>query len=464
MLQDVPFLLALIFAIGSPGLTEKYFFKFNDVQQKHKGFLFLILIYPLLGYLLFLLLFWLFRNLLIKEFSIKSELFVQYMLFLLPLTFIMLYTNILDSYLKVNLRVTFLNFIKEIAIRILLCSLIAFTYFLGWNYTSGVWFFTCSYGFLLLVMIFYIWRERLLFLKPDMKHYSRADLKEMFTYVGYIIPGAIGSLVAHKIDTVMIAGSEGLKPLAVYSIAYFIAVVVEVPRRSISQITLPILSKAFTEDDKPKVQELYQKNSVNQYMAGILIFSMIWVSVDEVLNLIPNAEIYRAGKYVILFIGLARLVDMVTSINSEIIQLSKYFRFNIIAMLILAGLTIVTNLLLMPLYGIIGTAMAFFITVLLFNILKTLFIFMKMKYQPFSKELIPLTLFLIVALTYHYFFPGGNRPVIESFVLICIKSLVVLAVFLLMVRKFYISPEFNDLLTMVAKRSGLTSFIEKWKK
>jgi O-antigen/teichoic acid export membrane protein len=423
-----------------------------------------MLVFPLLGFLLFLVLFYFFQDFLVLKFSEKSPLFSEYIYVVVPLTFIFLYTAVFETYLKVHLKVTLINFLKEVLIRVFLCLFVLAFVVFKISEGQGVLFFVLSYTILLLVMIAYLVRQSLLFLKPQMEHFPKSTRNEMMEYALYMVPGVLGSLVAHKIDTAMIAYFKGLPPLAVYSTAYFIAVSIEVPRRSIAQITVPILSKAFAENDRAKIQELYQKNSVNQFLSGALLFCLVWISADELYNLIPRNEIYRTGKYVILFVGLGKLIDMITSVNNEIIQMSKYFRFNILAMIFLGILTVISNYFLIPVYDITGAAIAYFITVLLFNLFKTFFVYKKMGYQPFQKELIPLLVFVALAIAFEYFFPGGKHGIVESLMLIAIKSLVVLSLFLFMVRKFYISPEFNDLLNLIAAKAGLTRFFNNGSK
>jgi hypothetical protein len=64
-----------------------------------------------------------------------------------------------------------------------------------------------------------------------------------------------------------------------------------------------------------------------------------------------------------------------------------------------------------------------------------------------------------MAIVFEYVFPGGKHGIIESLLRIAVKSLVVVSLFLFMVRKFYISPEFNDLLNLIAAKARLTRFI-----
>jgi O-antigen/teichoic acid export membrane protein len=98
----------------------------------------------------------------------------------------------------------------------------------------------------------------------------------------------------------------------------------------------------------------------------------------------PNGNFYEAGAYVVLLIGGTKLVDMIFGPSSEIIVLSKYYWFNIIVVSILAISGLILNYILIPQFGIMGAAIATAISIILFNCIKYLFIFIKLRIQPFN--------------------------------------------------------------------------------
>ena len=61
---------------------------------------------------------------------------------------------------------------------------------------------------------------------------------------------------------------------------------------------------------------------------------------------------------------------MAFSLNGELIMMSKYFKFNVITILILAVLSIILNYQLIPKFGMIGAAYASLISILIFNLIK----------------------------------------------------------------------------------------------
>src|SRR5690606_36662766 len=160
-----------------------------------------------------------------------------------------------------------------------------------------------------------------------------------------------------KIDSLMVTSMIGLDANAIYSIGFAMAVVIEMPRRAISQVIMPVIAEKFSQNQTGEIDALYKRVAVNQSLLSILIFLLIWVNVDNLYSFIPNQEVYQTGKWVVLLISLGKLSDIIFSVNGEIIIFSKYYLFNITATVLMSIVIIILNLLLIPEYGIEGAAL-----------------------------------------------------------------------------------------------------------
>ncbi|ABG60018.1 oligosaccharide flippase family protein [Cytophaga hutchinsonii] len=452
LLQDIPFLLSLFVRLGASNIIDRYFSYYRNDEMQHNGFLFIILLYPLLGYLIFLSGFFLFQEYWQSLYTEKSALFTGYMIFIVPLTFFMMYADIFEAYLRAYYQTFFSNFLKEVVLRIFVTVIVIGFAVKLLNFNSTILFYSLAYGALLLIMVLYIRKQKILFLTPNAAFFKNEKTKEIISFLLYIIPGAAGGIIAQKIDTLMIGAisgknaNEGLENVAVYSLAYFIGSVIEVPRKAITQISLPLLAKAFKENDQDAINVLYKKNSLIQFLSGVFIFGLIWLNVDDLFLFIPNSDVYRSGKYVILLIGVSKLFDMSTSINNEMIQFSQYFRFNLIAVILLGVVTIIMNLIFIPLYSIMGAALALVLTLFVYNIVKTIFIYSKMGMIPFSKEMIPALILACGILLVPLIIPFTCSSWQYALFIIPIKSLLFGLLFIFIVRLFKMSPEMNSLM------------------
>ena len=181
----------------------------------------------------------------------------------------------------------------------------------------------------------------------------------------------------------MVTSMLGTHATGVYATAFYMAVVIEVPRRLVTQISAPLLAQHLEAGKSLQVSELYAKSSLNLFIIGFLFFIGLWANLDNIYFYIPNRSIYEAGKWVVVIIGLGKLIDMSFGLNGEIIILSKYYRINIVLTGFLAMITIIANWILIPIYGFNGAAIGTTLSLILFNLVKFLFVKSKFQMQPF---------------------------------------------------------------------------------
>lgn len=172
---------------------------------------------------------------------------------------------------------------------------------------------------------------------------------------------------------------------------------------------------------------------------GLGLFVLIWAVLPYIFEIMPNTEEMQEGSYVVFFLGLAQVWDMMTGLNGEIIMYSKYYRFNLYLTLFLAATNIVANLFLIDLYGITGAAMATCFSFFLFNVAKLIFVKFKFGFQPFSAMLIPVVAFSIAAWFICRWMPDSNSPMINMIY----KGTVFSALYGFAIWKFNISADIN---------------------
>jgi len=156
-------------------------------------------------------------------------------------------------------------------------------------------------------------------------------------------------------------------------------------------------------------------------------------------------EVYTQGKYVVLILGLAKVLNMTFGVNGHIVKVSKYYRFDTVLSAGLAIFTVITNLILIPIYGVEGAASATAISILIFNLIRFGFVYRKMGIQPFtSKSVVALFVLGFV------FFLGVLLPKLENVYLDTFYRSAVLMIFMtLLVYFLKISEDINQLVEKV---------------
>ena len=102
------------------GVTSRLFPYFRDPENGHNGFLFISLLVQLAGFLLFMLGYYAFKEILIETNLEKSRLVADYVYLLVPLTFFLLLFSFLDSYNRILYNVVLGTFLQEFFQRLLI--------------------------------------------------------------------------------------------------------------------------------------------------------------------------------------------------------------------------------------------------------------------------------------------------------------------------------------------------------
>jgi O-antigen/teichoic acid export membrane protein len=176
----------------------------------------------------------------------------------------------------------------------------------------------------------------------------------------------------------------GEDAVGVYTTLFFFGFVVGIPARGLVRIALVRLSESFAKNDMNTIQQVYQKGSEVLMVVGGFVFLMIWGNRYSVEMYLGPA--YKEGIYVLFFIGMAQFIEISTSVNSQIISVSKHYWFNLVLALLSVCLLIVSNYFFIQWYGLVGAAIGSALSMITLNIIRYLFLKTKYNLSPFSKN------------------------------------------------------------------------------
>ncbi len=424
-IQDAAILLS---PFAQFGLTQSIF-RFYPQFVKEKGdshtFITLMMLLGLAGFTIFFIIFKIFETPLLSYFQDNAREIIQYSSWILWLTLILVMMAVMEAFSRSLLKTAVPNLLREIIARLLL-SVLVLLYFNGiLTFDQFIIGSVAAYLICLLLLTSYLWQQGEISIETNFSKLDQSKLPELFKYSILSFAGMAGMILIGKIDSMMVSAMLGLASNAIYTTAFYMATVIEIPKRALSQITMPLISKAFEQKNINEVSTLYRKTSINQFIIGSLLLIGVWINLDNIFDLMPKGENYELGKWVVIIIGFGKLMDMLFGPSSEIIVLSKYYRFNIILIVMLAAIVIISNNILIPRYGIEGAAWGSAFALITFNVIKFIFIYVKFGIQPFEWGTVKvLGIALITLLVNSILFKSGH-----VFVDIAFRSIVVTLVF-----------------------------------
>ena len=407
LLVSYSLLFAQIASLGFQTATVRFFPYFKDKTRGHNGFFPLLSLVGIAGFVLFLLVYYLIKGPIIEYESAKNSAFANYFFLILPLTFFFLYFNLFDVYARVLLKSTVGTFLKELLQRLILLIIILL-YVLNF---IGFWYFVLLYiiglSFPTVVLFFYLLYKKEIFIKPDFRLLRKglagpiANLSLFGVFIGF------SQIAISQVDSILINFFKDTAHTGIYAITFYYGTLVILPSRALFRIAPSFIAEAFKEHKMDQISHIQYKSCLNQLLAGTGIFLLLWLNIDNVFRILPPD--YIQGKYVILFIGLSNLISMGGGLSSQIITNSKFYRFNGLFVIIYLTLTVFLNILLIPVLGIKGAALAAMTSMFVFNILKFLFIYRKFKIQPYRSNHVRILLIGIMAyvITAQFAYPAN---------------------------------------------------------
>ncbi len=446
VLMDSALLLTTIFGLGIPQAIIRFYpfgsQKFSRTYFTTFGFI------ALWAGFLFIPLFGIFRIPIQAFFASKAPLFNEYIWFLIPIVLFGIAFDFFEAMNRIRLNISGAVFIKEVLFRLLITLLIVGFGLKLYDFSILVSLLVLCYGIQAFSMA-YIFLRRW---DPDASPLMPAKpSREQMKYMFLLFLGAGGTIIVNQIDSIMTGGMKGLDYAAVYAMAFFMSSVVYMPFRSVNSISSSVISAHFSSGNLEALRNMYRSSSINLFLVGSFIFLGIWCNMDLVFSLIPEDKSsdlsFSDGKWVFFILGLSRLFDMLMGINGMILINSRYYLWNILTMPLLAVITIVTNLLLIPVMGINGAALASLISILLFNAVRFAVIWKKLDMQPFTSEsakaVILFSLILIISLMFSF----SWAPAQFFFSLLLVGLGYFIPAYLLR-----LSPELNDTLIRIGSK------------
>jgi O-antigen/teichoic acid export membrane protein len=377
---------------GMPRVLQRFLPGMKEGRERLLGFTFLVGIGG--GVLVFIAL--LFGKSVISNFSSDTDpmLFEQYYHLMLILVLIMMLLEYFGALLIANFKSHLPIFLNSVTFRIGVSVTILITWVFNFSLVVFIYLFVSIY--LLNMMIAFMYLRRLHALKFEFKiRFMGTRAYWSFGFFSVLV-GSSG-WVLNYMDAIFVSKYLAFAMVAMLDISKNLASLVHMPARAVVQASIPVVSKAWNENDRVTLERVYKKTAITEIVVGGLIFLFLWINIDFILSLFPLEDLGDI-KYVVLFLCIGRLVDLMTGANSAIIGNSRHYKFGLYANLCLVVLAIGLNVLLIPRYGLIGAGIALGGAILLNNIMMVLYLWAKERMHPFTRAHLTFGVFFVVVL------------------------------------------------------------------
>jgi O-antigen/teichoic acid export membrane protein len=442
-LLNVLVAFSLVFAqfanLGFDNITIRLFPYFRNDSNKHNGFLYILGKVLIIGTLFSITLFLILKPFIVESTDKAYTLFNRYSFYIIPLIIFTLLFISFDVYSRVLYKSVRGSFLKEFIQRILIIIAIAVSYFFSLGFDQFVLLYVICLSLPTLIIIWLIWKDGQLSFKPSPGFVTPELKKNMYSVGVFGIITVFSTTVMATIDKIMLQSMLGdLAWVGVYSILFYFGTIITMPSRALTKISSTVVAEAWKNDDIKTVKDIYYKSCLTQMIFSAILFIGIWANINNIFILLPSD--YAIGKFVIFWVCIGSFIDMSTGINNTIIATSKYYKAQSLFMTIFVIIVIISNYFFIPIWGIIGAAIANAVSLFLFNLMRWIFLWKKFNLQPFNYKYLLVLLFSLIA-----FLPGYYLPAIKPFFVdIIVRSGMIFIIFSMLIYFSKVSSDIND--------------------
>ncbi|MGX5818852.1 hypothetical protein ACWKWU_11685 [Chitinophaga lutea] len=386
LLGSVALIFFALASMGSATLLNKFYPYYRSHLAPERRDLFgIVLIISAIGYVLVVLGTFIFHDLIVRKYSANSALFVQYFYLLYPFTFFQLIFTLFEHFSNNQYRSIFPIFLKEVCFRIVTTLLIGLLLMQLLDNVQFLWSYSLIYALLAAALILYLKRENVLHFTFQISNVTRKLADKMISFNSLVFGGGLFIVISQNIDSLVVGSTMGLPSTASLEFNTFVSNVIQVPQRSMIAISIPILAQAWKEKDLNAIRRIYARSSFTLLIFSLLIFLLIWLNYESAFRILELKDIYWQGRYVVLFLGLSRVVELGTGVNQQILGTSNMWRFEFFTTIVLVTLSIPLSIWFIKMWGITGSAIAGLTSVTIYNGVRYFFLYYRFGMQPFTK-------------------------------------------------------------------------------
>ena len=416
------------------------FFSSCETKEEKDKLLSFSLLFPLIVFIILLIITFLFHHQITDFIATENEEMGKYAYLILAVAFSTALFEVFYNWLRIQLYSVFGNFLKEFFPRALIFTLLLIYAFGGLDLDGFIMALILGYYLRLLLVVVY----SLIKYTPKFSFALPLQFKSILRYSLLIFMSGTAASLILDIDKSMISNILTVENVAYYSVAIFIAAVIEFPGRAMFQIISPLVAKALNDEDDPTLLKLLKKSANNLLLISGLLFLLINLNLNDFYAWV-NLGDYTVALEVVFIVSIGKLFTMSLGCLNNIITNSKYYAYVFWFSTTSAVLAVVLNLYLIQWYGIIGAAYATLMVIVLINFLKILLVQLRFKINPYSKKTF-LTLGIVLIL---YFTISEVSFEFDPFVSLVLRSILITAAFSILAYLLKLTVDLQQFLSKI---------------
>lgn len=451
----IALLMTSIASMAMPSYIFKFYHYYNDnLPPRRNDMITWSLLVSAFGFCLVIVSGLFLKNLVIQKFGTNSQLLVVYYYWVFPFGLGLTIYSVLEAYTWCIGKPVVTSFIKEVEWRLLITILILlFITGIIKDFDLFIKLFAFTYPGIAISLFLYLLIKKKIHFTFSVSKVSRRFFSKIIALCLYFYGGSLIFTLSQVFDSFVIASvlDNGLDKAGIFGLASIMTSVIQAPQRGIIAASISPLSKAWKEKNMGMLQKVYQRSSINQLIFACAIFLLIWLNFTDGINTFGLKATYLDAGWVFFVLGLTKIVDMGTGVNSQIIATSTFWKFELGSGIILIVIMLPLTYILAKQYDIIGPAIGSLVSITIYNIIRIIFLWKKFRLFPFTIHSIQ-TLLLAAACYFICHFAFRNM---HGLIGMIIRSAAFLILYATGAIYMKLSPDIQPVLQTIKKKLGI---------
>jgi O-antigen/teichoic acid export membrane protein len=401
-LYNFSFLLSIAIPLGLPNIILKFYPEFKQKETFKKYFLGFILIYFFLATIITVTAFYFFKHYILHLYSSQSQLFISYFFCVIPLSLIIAFNSCITCFSQSVYKSTVPSFLNDVLSRLIVIAITILYYYKVISFNQYVALYVLIYLLVTFILIGYLSNYGLISFKIKLSIFKTIGLKKIIYYGLFLCVISFASFGLRSIDSIFL-GFYSLNSVAIYTTAAFLAMFIEVPLGAIDRISLSKISENFLKNNLDEIAKIYSESVKYLLVLGGFLFLGINTCSKFVFTFLPPE--YSNSLDILLILSFGSLVNVSTGINSSILFYSHHYKQGCILLLAIFILTVILDILFIPVFGTKGAAIITATVSIIFNLSKFLFIYYKFKFLPYTMSSFKIVGVIVVGFIIAWFMP-----------------------------------------------------------
>jgi len=197
----------------------------------------------------------------------------------------------------------------------------------------------------------------------------RVPLREIAAYTTPLLTIDVLLLSMSSLDAILVGQMHGIDEVARLKVVESTAKLNAIVFSTFTILLTPAIARLFARQDREQLRDLYWRTAAWIAVASFPIFVATF-SLATPVTVLLFGERYRSSGLILAALALARYVDAAFGANGQTIRMFGGVREIVVVNLLTAGLHLGLALLLIPVYGAMGAAIAILISFVIYNVLK----------------------------------------------------------------------------------------------